>query len=194
MEDLFRSFVCLTLQRDVQGRIAEWIHTLKSTAPSLKWVKPEALHVTLKFLGTVSYPCLCDFCCALRETLQKERIRAIPLRLEDVEILPHFREPRVICLRLGGGTVFLERLQRFVEDVAEVKGIPRESRRFLPHLTLARVREPRDCSVSLFESLSSNPLHGLGWIGNTLVVMRSDLRPAGPLYTPISEQTLLPPS
>jgi 2'-5' RNA ligase len=194
MDELLRSFVCLPLQHDLQKRIAAWIRELKNTAPSLKWVRPEALHVTLKFLGSLPYPLLCDYCETLRRTLQGEKIPAIALRLENVEMLPHLRDPRVLCLRIGGNVVLLENLQRLVEDVAETKGIPREKRRFFPHLTLARVREPRDCSISLFESLSSNPLHGVEWIGNTLVVMQSDLRPTGPVYTPISEQTLLPSS
>lgn len=194
MDELLRSFVCLSLQHDLQTRIAAWMQELKNRAPALKWVRPEALHVTLKFLGARSYPLLCDYCKTLRGTLQGEKIPAIALRLENVEILPHLRDPRVLCLRIGGDLLLLERLQRLVDDVAEMKGIPREKRRFLPHLTLARVKEPRDCNISLFESLSLNPLHGAEWIGNTLVVMRSDLRPTGPVYTPISEQTLLPPS
>jgi 2'-5' RNA ligase len=112
-------------KRSIDARLAE--------------VLPANLHVTLKFLGDVdesAVPALCD---ALgRVTVE----RAGPVYAGHLELLPPRGPVRVVAAGLDGDVGRIERLHRAVEMACAECGFPQERRPFLPHITVARARDP----------------------------------------------------
>jgi 2'-5' RNA ligase len=146
----------------------------------VKWVRPEALHLTLKFLGDVdeaSEPSLRD---ALGQACKDAR--AVTLHIEGVGVFPDFRRPRVVWAGVAPDPV-LELLQHGVEQAFAPLGFPTDGKPFRPHLTLGRAA--RDARPSAFTGLED----ALGAIAfsETVVVpdvdlMESTLQSGGAVY------------
>ena len=159
---------------------------LKRDGPPVRWVDPTKVHVTLKFMGAVpaeQIPIVCD-CTAQAATA------ATPFEVEaaGVGVFPNPNRPRVVWVGLQGDLDALRGLQARVEANLAAQGFPTEGRPFSPHLTLGRVREraaPADVRT-LGQAVTRLTVPVLGrWRVEQIVVMRSDLRPTGPIYTPL---------
>jgi len=146
----------------------------------VKWVRPEALHLTLKFLGDVDEareP-------SLREALGQvgNDARPVTLHIEGFGVFPDFRRPRVVWAGVAPDPG-LELLQHRVEQAFGPLGFPTEGKPFRPHLTLGRAA--RDARPSGFTGLED----ALGAIAfsETVVVpdvdlMESTLQSSGAVY------------
>jgi 2'-5' RNA ligase len=159
---------------------------LEPIAKDLKWIPPENIHLTLKFLGDVEEGRIPRILDTVREVARETH--AFRLSTEQVEGAPRSDQARVVWLGIGGETEILSRLQRRLEDEAEQMGIQREKRKFYPHITFARSRRR---PVHLPDEVSdlANPVH---FMVQRLVVFRSQLRPEGAVYTPLGYSPLSP--
>ncbi len=184
---LIRAFIAIELPNHIQKELEIILSSLqKSGVRSVRWVRADAIHLTLKFLGESTPQELSRI---------SDEIRAIaattaPLHLEiqGIGAFPNPKRPRVIWVGVKSPPA-LFRLQRTLEDIAEQIGYPREEREFSPHLTLGRVK--RDASPSdltlLGQTIAQKPLGTLGSMRvNQLVLFRSDLKPEGAIYTPLA--------
>ena len=179
-----RMFVAIEAPGTVR-RIMELAQAcLEPIARDLRWISPENLHLTLKFLGDIetgSIPRILD---TVREVARETH--TFRLSTEQVGGGPRSDRARVVWLGVGSETGILSELQRRLEDEAEQMGIPREKRKFYPHITFARSqRRP----VHLPDEVSdlTNPVH---FMVERLVVFRSELRPEGAIYTPLGYSPL----
>lgn len=146
----------------------------------MKWVRPESVHLTLKFLGDVaetSEP-------RLREALGEvcRDVRPVTLHIEGCGVFPTFERPRVVWAGLTPDPA-LELLQHRVEQVFAPLGFPTDAKAFRPHLTLGRAK--RDARPHGFTGLEE----ALGAIAfsETAVIsdvdlMESTLQSGGPVY------------
>src|SRR3989449_1353826 len=148
---MLRAFIAVQLSDDLKRQIGSVQAELKrevsgsgrgSKAVKIGWAQPEAIHLTLKFLGDIQEAQV-D---ALREILLKAAASARPFTLEarGLGAFPNPRAPREIWLGLHGKSedmAELQRLQAAVEDGAAALGFAKEARAFTPHLTLARIRD-----------------------------------------------------
>ncbi len=103
----------------------------------MRWVNPEGVHLTLKFLGNVSKDAIPIIESGMRRAA--EGICLFTVRIQGAGCFPSSRRPRVLWLGLQGELEPLLTAQSRLEDSLEASGVDRETRRFRPHLTLGRV-------------------------------------------------------
>jgi len=103
----------------------------------VKWVRPEALHLTLKFLGDVDDAREANLHVALAQVAGRGEARPVSLHIEGFGVFPDFRRPRIVWAGVEPDPA-LELLQHRVEQVFAPLGFPTEARPFRPHVTLGR--------------------------------------------------------
>jgi RNA 2',3'-cyclic 3'-phosphodiesterase len=174
-----RLFIALALSADVRKRFASLLVKIRAFAPQAKWVRPENLHVTLKFLGETSPAQLG----AIREALATIRSeRAIELHFHRLGFFPDEEHPRVFWAAMDASPN-LPQLAAEISHALEPLGLPSEQRPLLPHLTLARFEPPampqalpaavQQYSGRSFGSLCTSEFH----------LIESQLKPTGAQYT-----------
>jgi RNA 2',3'-cyclic 3'-phosphodiesterase len=154
----------------------------------VRWVEQDALHLTLKFLGSIDPATVSRIVVALEEAVRGARPFTLPLG--DFGAFPTVERPRVIWVGCEGVPP-LELLQHRLELGMEPLGFPIEGRTFRPHLTLGRVK--KEARPSALRGLGQ-VLAGLDFQGESLVesieLMESVLGPKGSHYRPVHSATL----
>ncbi|MDO8690713.1 MAG: RNA 2',3'-cyclic phosphodiesterase [Dehalococcoidia bacterium] len=179
-----RTFIAVSLPAEVRDALARCQERLGAAKIRyVKWVNPEGIHLTLKFLGNVDETNLPHLAQALRASVAG--ISAFHLRTGPLGAFPSPKSPRVLWVGLAGALDRLEVLHRAVEEAAALLGFPPEERSFAPHLTLARVRDDatREDRARLAQSLAQVRMDG-SWdipVGE-IIVMKSELARAGATY------------
>ncbi|HEY32252.1 MAG TPA: RNA 2',3'-cyclic phosphodiesterase [Dehalococcoidia bacterium] len=183
-----RSFVAIELPEGLKDELVELSERLKSGSHSgVRWVDPRGIHLTLKFLGDVTVDRLDDINAAL--TGATRGISSFRLEVRGVGVFPNLRRVRVAWVGVSGETDKLQQLQRRVESSLAELGFAAESRRFTPHLTLARVRdqvssEERQRFGQLIESTDFKARHKIEV--DRVYLMRSQLTRQGAIYSRLS--------
>lgn len=138
-----RLFVALDLRDDVRRALGDLMAKLKPLSPDARWVRPEGMHVTLKFIGHAVETGDAEKLDAVRAALAAVRSnRPVEMSFRGVGFFPSASRPRVVWC----GVQASENLAPLAADIdraLEPLGISREDRAFLPHLTLARFNPPR---------------------------------------------------
>ncbi|SMP45522.1 RNA 2',3'-cyclic phosphodiesterase [Desulfonatronum lacustre] len=199
-----RCFIGLPLPGDYQrllaGVITEWKPVLGACA---SWTKPENWHLTLKFLGETDQ----GHVARLSEFFGGGTGEAFVLQGRGGGFFPDPRKPRVLWVGLGKGANRTRRLAARIEEVCVELGFAREERLFRPHLTIARLKQPRKdhrgeaCRSSRESRQSSASPWGevlrfvetISWPEITvdrMVLWESRLSAEGPNYRPLAEWRL----
>ena len=194
-QERIRAFVAIELAPGLRESLAEALDALRQAhLRGLRLVDPEAIHLTLKFLGDVPVPTIPEIASALKRVA--EGVPPLTLALDRAGGFPSLERPRVLWVGLRGDLPTLQRLQGAVETALADLGFPREPRSFSPHLTLARVRpetrpEERRRIGERSAQLSVSPAE---MRAEEVALMRSDLRPTGAVYTRLEVAQLGRPS
>ncbi len=148
-----RLFVALDLPDAVRHALAESIERLRPGSQHARWVRPESMHLTLKFLGHVEAEKLTSIRDALESVHSKS---AMDLRYRGLGFFPSERRPRVIWSGVEASPNLSE-LVAALETAVEPLSFERESRSFFPHITLARLNPDEGANnlVAAAESLKS---------------------------------------
>ncbi|MBI5302593.1 MAG: RNA 2',3'-cyclic phosphodiesterase [Chloroflexi bacterium] len=194
MTDMIRTFIAIELDDATRRALGEAQARLKRdrAASYVRWVAPENVHVTLKFLGEVAAERVPE--------LQNAAARAcggiapFALTITGAGAFPNTRRPNNVWIGVEGDVAALERLAQRVEDACAALGYAREERPFTAHLTLGRVK--RDASPSdrqfVGKMIEQAQVGKLGVLRVTCVsVMRSELRPGGSAYSRLAEIGLM---
>jgi len=182
-----RLFVAVNLPEEVRGRLAAAQERLRAARAQVSWVRPDNMHLTLKFLGETAPDRLDSIRAALAEVAR----RSLPFEaaLGGVGSFGG-RVPRVVWAGVTDGATRLAELAGRVDGALAGIGFPRESRPFAPHLTLGRVRAP-ERAVVLAAALRAE---GQGAFGRfrpeAFCLMESRLDPQGSIYTVVDRFTL----
>ncbi len=128
-----RIFIGIDLGPEVRAKISRFLEGVSGFAPDVRWVRPESLHITLKFIGEQK-PERVD---AIRESLRQVQGAALEIRFAGYGFFPTPKSPRVFWIGIQSGEQ-LANLAAAVDRATSELGIPREERAFSPHLTLAR--------------------------------------------------------
>jgi len=178
-----RAFIAIELPQDLKQSLAQLQDKLKAAAADLKWVKPENIHLTLKFLGEIE---------AQKQEEIANIIEAIAgktspfsLRICSLGAFPKRDFPRVIWVGLDKGAQEAEKIAQGLEEKLELLGIPGEERPFSAHITLGRVKSNlnREKLVGLLTALQDNFQAGKAEFRVTKITFfKSTLTPKGPLY------------
>jgi 2'-5' RNA ligase len=184
MEEI-RSFVAVEIPEVLRQKLREFLRELKTTGADVKWVRPEGIHLTLKFLGAARQDVLEKISLSLRPVA--ETFSPFEIRAEGCGCFPSLRNPRVVWAGLIDREGAVLRLQREIEAAAAELGFPPEDRPFRPHLTLGRVRSPKG-KIALAQKIEGSARLDLGSFPvERVILFRSDLRPEGAVYTKLQE-------
>jgi 2'-5' RNA ligase len=135
-----RAFIAIELPSQIKVALAQLQDNLRTSKnASVKWVDPEGIHLTLKFLGNVDEAEIPALTKALSEAVRG--IAPFSLQLGDPGAFPNAHAPRVVWVGVGGEIGPLLTLHNNINRVLAPLGFPPEKRAFSPHLTLGRVRE-----------------------------------------------------
>ena len=166
-------------------------HELQRQVPrGLRWVRPEGIHLTLKFLGETPR----ERVPAVEDALAAE-VRGIAPHELSLGALGTFGSrgaPRVLWVDLDGETETLETLQRRTDRALDAIGFPSEKRPFSAHLTLARVRpeSAREAAEPLAQAIRSTSVPPATIPVREVSLMLSRLGPAGAVYTRVEAWAL----
>lgn len=187
-----RCFIAIDIDETVKAAMGDVRVQLERTVDlrrgDVKWVRPEAMHLTLKFLGETPDADVVKLCEATERVA--ERHKAFELEIAGVG---HFggRNARVLWVGAREGEELLKALQQDLEDELEQAGWPKEGRRFSAHLTLCHIKRP-PAGYKLAQAAESYRDWDCGVTPvNTLTVYQSELRPQGPLYTALGRFSML---
>lgn len=183
-----RTFAALDLDDDVRDAVADEIGHLRSHFPKIRWTRPENLHVTVQFLGEVRDGELADICAALDESATA--IDAFSLECRGTGCFPDASRPRVLWAGCGAGSTDAERFAHVVATALASLGFDRDRRRYTPHVTMGRVKNPAHAR-GLAEILADPQELLFGWTDvSDIVLYRSELGRGGPTYTPLHRAPL----
>ena len=184
-----RVFCAVELPGDVRERVGVYVAGLREKFPHVRasWERPEKLHLTLKFLGEIK-PARVDELNAAAERAAA-RVSTFHIKLSGAGAFPPRGPARVLWLGVADEAGGLAALQRHLEDECAAEGFPREYRPYSPHLTLARLRTPAGVRP-LAEHHRASSIETPPFAVSDLVVMRSELGPAGSRHTPLSRHRL----
>ncbi len=188
-----RSFIAADLPQEAKTKLAYIQEGLKQACRycPAKWVATENIHLTMKFLGAVPRTKLYDINSAVARVC--EDFDKFDLALAGLGAFPSLDHPHVIWVGLTGDIEPLSRLQKCLEQALAKLGFIAENLPFSPHLTLARVNDEAS-SVDrkrLGEAVGSTTYQTNCCIPVRKVsLIKSQLTPAGPVYTTLSSATL----
>ncbi len=183
-----RAFIAAHLTDSLRREIALCQAEFKGTGADVKWVDPDNLHLTLKFLGEIAE----DRVSTLLETLKLALLPLSPfaISIEGIGAFPRTTSPRVVWLGVHQGAEELIKLAEKAEQACEKLGFAKEERPFAPHLTIGRVRS-RDQLAPLIKRLQVAEFRGSETVPvNQISLFESVLSSKGPLYTLRAEITL----
>jgi 2'-5' RNA ligase len=179
-----RAFLALEVPEPQRGELAAHLERWREKTPGFRWVPPESLHLTLRFLGGVS-PDVLD---QLRSDLRRLSGRSFRLALDGVGTFGGHSAPRVVWVGLREGTEPAAELARRVEAVCEAAGLEPETRPFRGHVTLARARASRG---SPLPELPAPPALA-PWTASEFVLYESRLGRPTATYIPLERFPLGP--
>src|SRR5258708_15374124 len=176
-----RLFVALEIPSSVRENLADLLTSLRAVSPQTRWVRPENLHVTLKFIGEVPQENLAGIQSALAGVRSDQ---PVILDFRGLGFFPNEKHPRVFWAGIEASPNF-KILAAEIEQATEKLGISHERRPFSPHLTLARFEPPR-LPEQLRASIQEHSARDFGSLRtNQFQLIESKLKSSGAEYTTV---------
>lgn len=186
-----RSFIAIELPNRLRLKLDQLEAQLKSSQqPWVKWVNPDSIHLTLKFLGNIASDRTGEITRAMEEAAQG--IPPFHLEVKDLGVFPNLKRVQVAWVGISGEVDKLGEFQQRLESNLECLGFAPESRPFTPHLTLARLRNQASLDErQRFGQLIAGSRFEAGAIEvDAINLMRSQLTREGAIYSRISSVRL----
>lgn len=145
-----RLFIAVPIPADIDKKLEEIIARFKRTGADVKWVKPESIHITLKFLGETEEKKISE----ISSTIENLSIKTTDLTagVQGIGFFPDQKRPRVIWAGLQENKPFLSDAALKIDQSLSALGFEREKRRFSPHLTIGRFRSNRSLQALISET------------------------------------------
>ncbi|HSS95921.1 MAG TPA: RNA 2',3'-cyclic phosphodiesterase [Terriglobales bacterium] len=189
-----RLFVALDIEESIRANIARFTDGVREFAPDARWVKPESLHVTLKFIGERHDPE------KIKQALTKISFTSFDVTFRGHGFFPTPASARVFWVGMESGPQIAD-LAKSTDETLIPLGITKETHAFSPHLTLARtgsgrpVRNSKDRPNRNFqrlqEKLAASPAAEFGTMAaREFFLYQSQLSPHGSRYTKIANFVL----
>ena len=181
-----RVFVAVPVSGQVRQEIFALQRKLAAEAgPTIRWTKPEQIHLTLRFLGNVPDENIAD----LRQALDRACLGAAPIEisLSDLGCFPSRRRPRIVWLGVSNGANELTDLAERVRAETAMFGDSTDSKPFVPHLTLGRSQDPRSSDGHVGEIICRENPRQIGLLRVSEVhLVKSELSRSGSNYSIIA--------
>jgi RNA 2',3'-cyclic 3'-phosphodiesterase len=185
-DNILRTFIAIELDEPLRIALRSIQDKLKRQVPpgSVKWVSPDAIHLTLKFLGDTPAGRIPDIEAALQESCTL--FAPFDFTVEGRGCFPNIRRPRVIWVSVCQKGRSMAQLQEAVERTVAPLGWPTEERTFSPHLTLGRVAKDANgrTAAAVGQVVEQLVVEQIGIQAVTMVsLIQSDLHPTGAVYS-----------
>ena len=195
-----RLFLALDIDDAIRERITRFVDGVRNFAPDGRWVKPESLHVTLKFIGEQPETALER----MKQALTEVQVPTAEIHFRGYGFFPIVTAARVFWIGMESGPQ-LRALAAAIDDKMPALGIPKEDRAFSPHLTLARGPggrssgsprrrnddRPNRTFQLLQQKLAALPAPEFGTMTpREFFLYQSQLSPKGSTYTKLAKFTL----
>jgi len=184
VSDALRAFFAVDLSTEARAHASVSVDCLKAVARhGVRWLSPESLHLTLKFLGEIREEDVPRLIQRAQAKLSSER--PFEVALAGFGAYPNAREARMLWQGLGKGAGALAKLARKLDSAARAIGAPREHRPFEAHLTLGRLRDPLRIELERAAAPES-----VAWTVSEVVLYESRLSQTGARYVPLARLPL----
>jgi RNA 2',3'-cyclic 3'-phosphodiesterase len=184
MRDI-RAFFAVELPAEIRSFLADLQNQCKPCGPEVKWVRPDSVHLTLKFLGAVSSDAIPSLEAAARETC--EPTPPFTVGLNGAGAFPGLQRPRVVWVGVSDPSNSLSKVSARLDQLLAPLGFPQEKRAFRPHLTLGRSRSERAAPDLSAKIRSLEGMVGPFFSADRLVLFESLLKPSGAEYSRLFE-------
>ena len=174
-----RAFIAVEINEEIRKTINEMQERLKECNCDVKWVKPENIHLTLKFLGDVELDKIDQIKTILNGLVEK--INTFEIKFQKLGAFPGTKRPKTIWIGSNDKNSELQALVASLEENMEKTGFKKENRDFWPHLTLGRVRSQKNIAV-LADKLFTHAIEEITIKVDHIVLIKSTLTPKGPIY------------
>jgi len=188
-----RTFIAIELSAEILRLMKQAQAQLQAAAPphSVRWVRVEGIHLTLKFLGPVPLSQIDAITATMAAAARG--VEPFTLTIGGAGCFPNLKRPRVVWIGITEPTGRLNSLQRAVESTLSPLGYPPEERGFQPHLTLGRAAHEAtaDDLKRVGEIVAAANIGTLGQVPvSSLALIKSDLKPTGAEYTTLQRAHL----
>ncbi len=185
---LLRTFVAVTVPTallDVRNMLRT---TVQHKKDNLKWVQNGQIHLTLKFIGYTPP----DGISAIHDTLANvsKKHSAMGFEIATTGCFPVSTRPRILWVGLQGDEEPLVQLVRDINNALDPFGYPADEKQFIPHITLARIKYPPKQTPDITQYLHAQ-FEPIPFFVNKFILMSSELRTTGAVYSSIHEYNLL---
>ncbi len=186
-----RVFIAIDINEKIRAALRDLQQQMRRKADvkkgDVKWVNPENIHLTLKFLGEIKDAKVVEVCSIVKDVAGRHKSFEL-----DIESLGYFggRSARVLWVGTGEGGDNLCELQKDLEKQLALAGWPEEQRDFAGHLTVCRIRKSA-VGTKLAQISEDYKGFNLGTISaDSVLVYQSQLTPTGPIYTVLGSYRL----
>ena len=182
-----RTFIAIEIPSEVKSALAALQDELRRAGADVSWTRPENIHLTLRFLGEVDERRIGEVekvCVSSAAEFQP-----FTLSLNETGVFPNARQPRVLWAGLAGEIEKAVEMQRRLDEGLAMIGFEREEKGFRPHLTLGRLKSNKKAREML-ALVGAHQVPALSFAVTEIVLMKSELHPAGARYTPLAKASL----
>ncbi|MBI5194770.1 MAG: RNA 2',3'-cyclic phosphodiesterase [Nitrospirae bacterium] len=182
-----RCFIAIELSHEIKSALRSLQDKFKKFGADVRWVHPDNIHLTLKFLGSVNEKDTLKVINSMTDVCKK--YPAFILEIKGIGIFPNINSPRVLWVGAEGDGI-LKGLQKDIEHGMEKIGVEQKDRKFTAHLTLGRFRSLTG-KENLLKQIKLHENDSFGAIDiKSLSLMNSELHPSGSRYTRLAEVLL----
>ena len=183
-----RTFIAVELSQEIKENLKGIQEELKKANADMKWARPDNIHLTLKFLGSTPAQQIPEIAGELKSGLAG--FGSFSIEIAKLGSFPEKGKPRIIWAGVNAGSEDVIRLQGKIENSLKRFNFAQEDREYAPHQTIGRAKGFKNME-RLQELMKTKNAVQLGnMIVENVYVIRSDLKPEGPVYT-VLENILL---
>lgn len=179
---MMRTFIAITLSEQIREGLRSQLNTVQKIDSGVKWVKPENIHLTLKFLGDVEENSIDSIVDAINESvIYTEHFE---LSVQKAGAFPNMNRPKVLWVGINKGK---ERIIEFASKIDQhlfEMGFEKEKHKFSPHITIGRVKYLKNIN-QITSQLSRLFKNDEAMIVKDVKLIKSILKPSGAEYTPL---------
>ncbi|MCK4850349.1 MAG: RNA 2',3'-cyclic phosphodiesterase [Phycisphaerae bacterium] len=178
-----RVFLALDLELPIKNQLSRLQNRLDKIGADVRWVKPEHIHLTMKFLGEISDQMAVDIC-RLCQNVSAE-FEPFEFEVRSAGCFANHGLPRVVWIGIDDPSGCVRRLHQRIEKTLAPLGLRREHRAFKPHVTLGRVRSARNAIELRAEVVKNDHFEAGITQASEITIYSSQLSPQGPVHTVI---------
>jgi len=188
MLDNLRTFIAIDIPGNILSEIRELQEGIKDYGFKIRWVRPESIHLTLKFLGDIKAVKINEIAEAISKTVV--RYTPISLQAKGVGVFPGIKRPQVLWVGLAGQLEPLVSLQKTLDENLETIGFPMEKRPFKGHLTMGRMKAKIDVKKFGDVLMTFRSFESEAFTADKIILYKSELKPSGAVYTELASASL----